>query len=78
MRPPTANYGKYKFQYKQVPYDDRYYFVFYEGIEIMKIPSRLRFIFDQVIYGTFLYDSWFDRFSGRVDKYNKWLDETND
>lgn len=39
MRPPTIKFGDWQIKYKQIPYEDRYFFVFYKKYEVAKISS---------------------------------------
>lgn len=86
MKPPSLTVDKMKIVYKQVPYDDRYYFVaigtYTPGlVEIAKIPhGHVKLVW--ALFEAHLSDqltgamvSRWDRFQERVDVYNKWLDD---
>lgn len=77
MRRPETKIGEFICRYKQVPYDNRYFFVYYEGKEISRIPSQFR-------HHSFLYrlmdlgrdkrwETWYN-FLERVNRYDEYLD----
>ncbi len=80
MKSPTMKLNGYKVKYKQVPYDERYFFIYYRDKEIAKIPYHLYNI--KGIPGNWLLDGYspkaeydhYDRFMDRVEAYNKYLD----
>lgn len=39
MKAPYTRSGDYKVLYKQIKYDNRYFFIYYKGENIAKIPS---------------------------------------
>jgi len=38
---PSVKLGNFVIKYKQIPYDNRYFFIYYKGILMSKIPSQL-------------------------------------
>ena len=84
MKPPTIKYGDWSIKYKQISHIHRYFFVFYKGQEISKIPSDIfwhlqwtAFPFD--LNGrTYGQESRTRRFMERVAKYDNILDEFDD
>lgn len=87
MRPPTITCGKLKIVYKQVPYDSRYYFVYYSIYTPVKLKiAQIPYSVVNLAYGIFLEanggyneisvatcNQW-NRFQERVGQYNDWLD----
>lgn len=78
MKAPATKLNKWKVIYKQIPYDDRYFFVYYNNILVGKIPSHFTQIVDKLLpYGLIeeklecraAINQW-ERFIGRVEKYN--------
>lgn len=78
--PPIFKYDSFKVIYKQVLYDDRYYFVYHnkDADFIMKIPANLfqrNYLpnFDPMSY-------WvsFTKFLDRVEAHDRYLDSLNE
>ena len=67
----------FQVKYKQVPYDNRYFFVYYDGQEIAKVPHHLErqnFVYRLIDMGRDRrWETWYN-FLERVEKYNKYLD----
>lgn len=77
MRAPWTRYAEYTIKYKQVPYDNRYFFVYYGGYsdEIMRIPYTLIHLIEAFAGNVYWnHERSYDRFMYRVGEYNKWLD----
>ena len=82
-RPPTVTIGSWKWTYKQVPYEERYFFGSvndgYKYVEVMKIPY---YLFEELGMRIFPFSGepqfridHFDKFLERVESHNKFLDE---
>lgn len=81
MRRPEMRMGRFICRYKQIPYDNRYFFVYFEGQEIAKIPrymERHDLVYRLMDLGRDRrWETWY-KFLERVEKYDKYLDEHND
>lgn len=73
--------GDFICRYKQVPYDNRYFFVYFKGEEIAKIPQH--FERHDLVYRLMdlnrdrRWETWY-KFIERVEKYNSYLDAKDD
>lgn len=80
MNPPTITLGKYFIKYRQIPYDDRYFIIKYDNIEISKIPFSLfeeewLMVFPYNIYTMFSEnEKRITNFLNKVEIYNEYLD----
>ena len=76
-RPPSMKIDKFQVRYKQVPYDNRYFFVYYDGQEIAKVPYHLEqydLVYKLMDIGRDRrWEIWYN-FLGRVERYNEYLD----
>lgn len=77
MRFPQTRQGLFTIKYKQVPYENRYYFVYYGGETepIAKMPSTLLSLVERLIGDNHIYNTSWYKFLERVDTYDKFLDE---
>jgi hypothetical protein len=88
MKQPTVTIGEYKIKYKQVPYDNRYFFVNFcdkydkygRSITIMQVPFYLYEKYELKMLPFVQLASWkeqerFHRFIDRVQKYNNILNK---
>lgn len=92
MRQPkfTFDHGRWEARYVQVPYDNRYFRVFYKGIKVAEFPGHLidnwrsksiflfPFVGELYSYSDFAtrtrFHNWLDY---NVKKYDEWLDRTD-
>jgi hypothetical protein len=78
MRAPYTRIDGFTVRYKQIPYDNRYFFVYFDKQEIAKIPRYLEKY--NLIYRLLdleanrKWDVWYN-FLERVRKYDEYLDE---
>ena len=81
MKQPTMKFGKYKLIYCQIPYDKRYYRVYYNGHMIVDVPCYLGQAKFVLLVWRIIQDNEvsarFDRFIDRCDQYDQWLDNTD-
>ena len=81
MRHPTFKYDEFEIRYKQVPYDNRYFFVYHRKILVATLSCTYAYAWlmsgypfidptDAGIYKRF------EKFVGRCDEYDKWLDDS--
>lgn len=80
-RPPTMKIGNYLVKYKQILYEDRYFFIYYDRREIAKIPYHLErhnFAYRLMDLGRDRrWEVWY-KFLERVEKYNEYLDNADE
>jgi hypothetical protein len=76
MRSPYTRIHDFLIKYKQVPYDDRYYFVYYGGTQVAKIKSCYFFLLERLCLSpNDPPPRCWDRFVSRVYQYNTFLNE---
>jgi hypothetical protein len=81
MKPPNMVCGKYEVRYRQIPYEDRYFFIYHKG-HTRKINELARI--RRLCVNSDIDVFWFlkepveheigYRFLERVKKYDKYLD----
>lgn len=80
MRPPRSKFGDFVITYKQVPYEDRYFYISYRTwTQMAKIPLR---IYNELGRKMFWFvpeqkEPQLERFLAKVYDYNQYLDSTD-
>jgi len=76
----TTKSDKFTIKYIQIPYDNRYFVVYYGRKEIMRLPSCLVTSNNyKMFWGDFGFsESQISKFFERVTKKDAFLDSTND
>jgi hypothetical protein len=77
MRKPYTRHGDFLITYLQMPYNDRYYFIDYQGRHIARIKYYDLVLVERLVFPLGTTKRW-AAFLNRVSAYNKWLYENND
>ena len=78
---PRLTVGNWKIVYRQVPYDDRYFFIYYNGEQVAQIPCYIyeehsMYILPKAVYATL--PCWRrEDFSERVLAHDNYLDSSD-